>query len=387
MSTTVGGMDGSGELHAGTGAVGERATALFWIAVFLVPLLLTAARSLPEVEPLWPAVAGLVGFISAYVATLWSGLCWPGRPGSPSRLRLAGLAVVTTLGVALAAGYPDGPDWTVTLLYVGIAGVAVVPVLRFAIGWLVGTVAVLAAIAAASGGPVDQVTSTGLSIVLAGVAVLMLMRTIELVERLRRTRAELAEAAVTAERLRFSRDLHDLLGHTLSLIVVKAELAKRSASRDPRVAQREAGEIEQIGRRALAEVREVVSGYGQRTFATELAAARTALAGAGMDVTVRANGAPLPAPADSLFGWVVREAATNVVRHSDARHCRIEVRRGDGNATLEVRDDGSGAATGPDGTGRGLLGLAERVAGVGGHLEAGEPAGGGWRVTATVPVS
>lgn len=372
----------------------KRVRELFWIAIWLV-FLVEPASSLPGMDPVAPAAAGLAAFVLAYLTLLWS--CWHRPPDRrPSPAALAGLAVLTALGVALAAGYGDQGGWALVLVYVGAAGVATLPEPRLTRGWLAGTIAVQLAIGAGHGAPLDELVTLAVITLLVGVLSLVFRGNLALIARLRRTRAELAETAVTAERLRFARDLHDLLGHTLSLIVVKAEVVKRSADRDPAAAAREAGDIEQIGRQALAEVREAVTGYRERPFAAELDAARSALADAGLQVTVRTTGTPLPAPADSLFGWVVREATTNVVRHSGAEHCEIEVRRVDGRATLEVRDDGRGGA-GPDGepvtAGRGLAGLAERLAEAGGRLEAGDRLAAdrsgprGWRVTATVPVT
>jgi two-component system sensor histidine kinase DesK len=368
---------------------------LFWVTVSLVGLV-NPARSLTEIDPVWPAATGLAAFALLYVALLWGLACWgePASGGAAGRLRLVGLGLFAALGVGLDIAYGAGPGqgWALVMVYVAVAGTVLLPQPRASIGWLVGVAVTQVAIGAAQfpgGGASALTASTELTLVVAntllvGGLIHVWGRRDELIGHLRRTQAQLAEAAVNAERLRFSRDLHDLLGHTLSLIVVKAEVAKRSAGHDPATAAREAGEIEQIGRRALAEVREAVTGYRERAFASELDAARTALADAGLRVSVQTTGTPLPAPADSLLGWAVREAATNVVRHSNARYCEIEVRRANGHATLEVRDDGAGPE--PAGAGRGLTGLAERLAEAGGWLEAGRSAGGGWRLAATVPI-
>jgi two-component system, NarL family, sensor histidine kinase DesK len=204
-----------------------------------------------------------------------------------------------------------------------------------------------------------------------------------LIRELRETREELARLAVEEERLRFSRDLHDLLGHTLSLIVVKSEAVRRVVHRDPDAAAREAADIEEVGRRALAEVREAVTGYRERSLSTELDDARTALSGAGIEATVRASGTPLPASADALLGRALREGVTNVIRHSHAESCEIEVRTDGGQAVLEVLDDGVG---GTGNGGNGLRGLAERVSDAGGKLEAGSRLARGFRLAVAVPL-
>jgi two-component system sensor histidine kinase DesK len=360
------------------------ASNLFWITIWLA-WLANPAFSIPELERPWPAVAGLAGFVVAYVVVMWE--CFSGRP-IRSRAWL-GLGLLTALGIALTAAYGSEPgSWALVLVYVGVAGAAALPMPRGAIGWLAGTVAVELAFGMGFDGPAGDAAVLPIVTAISGALVLSQRRTFDLIGHLRRTRAELAETAaetaVAAERQRFSRDLHDLLGHTLSLIVVKAEVIRRSAGRDPAVVAREAGDVEQIGRRALSEVREAVTGYREQGFGAELDAARTALTDAGLQVTVRSTGTPLPAATDRLLAWVVREAATNVVRHSQARHCEIEIRRANGHATVVVRDDGVGGESGPGG--RGLTGLAERLAAEGGRLEASGSEAGGWRLAATVPV-
>ena len=161
----------------------------------------------------------------------------------------------------------------------------------------------------------------------------------ELVE----ARDELARSAVAEERLRFARDLHDLLGHSLSLIALKSELAGRLAERDPARARQEMADVEAAARRALAEVRDAVSGYRQVSLAQALAEARSALSAAGHQRCARrARGEPLPAAVDAVLGWVVREATTNVLRHSGAPRGDRRARTDDDGVTLTVSDDGAG---------------------------------------------
>jgi two-component system response regulator DesR len=211
---------------------------------------------------------------------------------------------------------------------------------------------------------------------------------------LRDTRAELAQNAVAEERLRFARDLHDLLGHTMSVIVVKAEVVRRLVEREPALAAEAAADIEQIGRRALTEVREAVNGYRAPEFAVELDSVRTALADAGVSVLVRHDGPPVPPAASRVFGWAIREAATNVIRHSGAKICEITVTVDATAATLEVRDTGygyrhhaPGSADRAAHTGVGLVGLAERVTAAGGTLATGNASRGGFRVLVTLPAT
>jgi two-component system sensor histidine kinase DesK len=204
-------------------------------------------------------------------------------------------------------------------------------------------------------------------------------------EELRRLRDERARLAVAEERMRIARDLHDLLGHTLSLIAVKTELAARLIGRDPERAEAELDDVQQVTRDALAEVREAVHGYRREGLSEALASARTTLAAAGIDCRVDGDVSSLPARVETVFGWAVREAATNVVRHSDARHCVIRLHRGSDDVSLEVDDDGSPAPTGGAG-GSGLAGLAERARDLDGTFEAVARPAGGFRLRLRVPV-
>ena len=202
-----------------------------------------------------------------------------------------------------------------------------------------------------------------------------------------RARVELARLAVAEERLRFSRDLHDLLGHSLSVIALKSELAGRLVPGDPGRAVQEVEDIERVSRQALAEVRAAVTGYrGPVALVAELDRARSALTAAGVITRIDAPSGPLPAAAEELLAWTVREGATNIVRHAGARRVVIRVHHGDGGVGVELVDDGRGAAAGPDpGPANGLDGLAERVAAAEGEFEAGTAPGGGFRLAVRVP--
>jgi two-component system sensor histidine kinase DesK len=203
-------------------------------------------------------------------------------------------------------------------------------------------------------------------------------------EALREARAELAEMAVAEERLRFARDLHDILGHDLSLIALKAELARKLLPARAGEAAAEVEHIRELTRTALAQVREAVDGYRRPTLSSELAGARVALEAAGIELDVDAAGDSLDPEVAAVLAWAVREGATNAIRHSGARHAAITLRAREGGAELEIADDGRGAPP-HDGGGYGLTGLRERVQSVGGTVEAGAGPGGGFRVTVRVP--
>jgi two-component system sensor histidine kinase DesK len=233
----------------------------------------------------------------------------------------------------------------------------------------------------------DATTAVSLFIVALGVGLLTggfrRLRTVNL--ELGRARDEIGRLAVADERLRFARDLHDLLGHSLSVVALKSELATRLLPDHPDEAAVHVQDIEAVSRRALSEVREAVAGYRRPLLSDELAGARSTLAAAGIEVEAApAPMAELPPDAEAVLAWAVREGTTNVLRHADAQHVSIRVDVSGGDAELELIDDGCGGTDGTDGMG--LAGLAERVARVRGRMDAAPHAGGGFRLAVTVPL-
>jgi two-component system, NarL family, sensor histidine kinase DesK len=185
-------------------------------------------------------------------------------------------------------------------------------------------------------------------------------------QRLRRADEEIERLTALAERERIARDLHDLLGHTLSVIVVKSELAARLAKAEPARAGEEMRDVERIGREALAEVRAAVTGYRARGLPGELEGAQRALAAAGVEVAIEADLPALTMEHESALALALREAVTNVIRHAGARHVTIRLGAKTSRVVLEVTDDGAGGV-GPDGAG--LTGMRERIALLGGVVE------------------
>jgi two-component system, NarL family, sensor histidine kinase DesK len=321
-------------------------------------------------------------------------------PGALPRGRAATAWMVIIVGICLSIMIVGGLNW-VGAIYIAGAGAGRLAQSRRA--------AVAGAACCAAGGVgvglyhgVTYGASLELTLgpVLAAFFAYAAARRIELVDKLRETRAELARMAVADERLRIARDLHDLLGHSLSLITLKAELAGRIIGTDPDRAAKEVAELETVARRSLGEVRAAVTSYRQPTLAAELAEARQMLVAAGMEVEVRAPASLELAPeAEALLAWTVREGATNVVRHSSARQVTITVTAGADEVTAEVADDGvgpawgSGPGSGPPGPGEdggehgsGLTGLTERARALGAEINAGEGRGGkGFRLLVRVP--
>ncbi|MET7402534.1 sensor histidine kinase [Dactylosporangium sp. NPDC005572] len=351
---------------------------MIWVAVWTFPLLDTLSTVREPVSG-----TALALFWALYVYT--TALGFEGEEVTRTKRTLH--AIVAALGLTIAAVH--GSHWLVVLLFVSVCGIAVYggtakPVA--ALGLFLAALAATAVIGLAHGVPVAELASTLVATVLSSALVAVVRQLNRTVGELRRTREALAVAAVAEERLRFSRDLHDLLGHTLSVIVVKAEVVRRLAERDPAAAAAQAADIEDVGRRALVEIREAVTGYRESGLTAELTRARGALSSAGITAEVQRAAAPLPDPADHLLAWVLREAVTNVVRHSEARTCTITLTTDNAAATLSVADDGRFTATTQTLPGNGLRGLTERLRAVGGTLETGPRPGGGFTLQAHVPL-
>jgi two-component system sensor histidine kinase DesK len=206
----------------------------------------------------------------------------------------------------------------------------------------------------------------------------------EVLATLRQTRAELARAAVAEERLRIARDLHDLLGHSLALITLKAELSRRMISSDAASAEREMAELESVARQSLSDVREAVAGYRRPVLITELSSARQLLTAAGLDCEITSPGdLSLPQETDTVLAWAVREGVTNVVRHAQATSAAVRITAVGQGVIAEITDNGRGHGPGPAGSG--LAGLGERVRQLGGSLIAGPAPGAGFRLQVTIP--
>ena len=330
------------------------------------------------------AVASLAVFVVLFEVIIWRVPWGSARPvRDPGSLGL--LAVFAALTAAMAFGF--GSSWIGTFIYLSVLLATVLPVRPAVIGLVANSGVTLAAGLVAHVGA-SNVAFFPFMTLMIGMMVVGWRRMTVLVAELREAQEEVARLAVGEERLRFARDLHDLLGHSLSLIVLKSELARRLLDRgEPEAAGREVREIESVGRQALVEVREAVTGYRTQSLTAELDQARSVLSAAGIEPVVRLPLQPVGGAAEAILGWAVREGVTNVVRHSGARHCEIAVVTGAGEASVEIRDDGVGPGAVPGaGAGSGLRGLEERLALAGGRIEAGQAPGRGFRLFASVPV-
>jgi two-component system sensor histidine kinase DesK len=355
-----------------------------WIVVWLVFLgspvhdLASGAHTPAATAAGW---VGLAAFVAVYLTLVFRNM---------SKAFTGALAVtlmVITLGVlAVVLSLTLGAPWLGLFVYVSVACGTTFP-LRVAY-WTIPLTAVVMLLVGLHGGERDA-RNLVLLVVLIGFAMTGVRQLVRTTVELRKARATVAQLAANEERLRLARDLHDLLGHSLSLITLKSELAGRMLPDHPDKAARQVADIEQVSRQALVDVREAVTGYRRPRLAGELAGAQVALTAADViaDLPAEPDLHGVPEESESALAWALREAVTNVVRHSGARRCVVElVRRQtlDGPALeLSVEDDGSGGSSGAA-PGNGLTGLTERLEKAGGSLEAGRLKHG-FRLVARVP--
>jgi two-component system, NarL family, sensor histidine kinase DesK len=337
----------------------------FWLVY-----LLTALGGAWTHHRLAASIAGtvlLVAFGAGYLFLV--PLTWWGRRHAKYSYGVVGILFVLMVGCVVVIG-PNG--WT-PLIFVAAASIMLLPT-RVAVPE-VATLAVIATVLPRFIKPwhVHGLQwQTGAAVTLASLAVYGFTRLIRSNHELAAAREQVATMAAERERLRIARDLHDLLGHSLTTVTVKAALATRLFEIDPVRAKSEIAEVEQLARESLADVRAAVAGYREVRLVTELATAREVLAAAGIEVDLPGAIDCISPEIAALYGWVVREGVTNIVRHSRATSVRITL-----DATnIEIVDDGPGlddvaAAQLANTAGNGLAGLAERAAALGGRLVAG----------------
>ncbi|HEX5497452.1 MAG TPA: sensor histidine kinase [Mycobacteriales bacterium] len=351
-----------------------RVFAGFWLVYLAYPLGSVVDRAHGRSVPLVLGAAGFLVFCAIYLCLTPPLLRLP----APDRRRNLVPAALFACGTALLP-LTGTPGFT-TYVFVISAAVVLLPA-RAAMFWVTACLGLTVTLSFAVPGWTDGMTSVVYSLVATALAVGGFSKLLRTARELLAAREELARLAVATERVRFARDLHDILGHSLTVITVKASLAGRLVTRDPERAGAEIAEIERLGRAALGDVRATVAGYRQVSLPGELASARQVLAAAGIRADLPHAIDEVPGESHELFGWVVREAVTNVVRHSTARTCTIRVWA----SGVEIHDDGAVADASRPGVGSGLAGLAERVHGADGRLAAGPVADGGFRLRVGLP--
>jgi two-component system sensor histidine kinase DesK len=369
-----------------------RLYAYFWLVCLLFPILALFQASLAGLH-LFLAVLGLVVFTAPYFWVMWSHPLSTRMSARPSfRTSIFLIISLTILVLLLSIIFGSSFLW----LFIGVSAIAGrtlsfrnASIFVFALTLLTLAVSIGMSGSLAS---TDWLHILPLVLLVRGLGLDMIgfIRLSDALRELHHARKELAHQAVTEERLRMARDLHDLLGHTLSLITLKTELAGRLLEKDPLTATKEIHEVERVARQALREVREAVAGYRHQTLQGELDASRQILEAAGIDCRIEYDAQMLSPEIDNVLGWVVREGVTNVIRHSRAQHCLIRITSTDDYAGAEVSNDGyprDHPLTNQ--TGSGLSGLAERVTKLGGQIEAGPQSTAsilGFRLLVNLPV-
>ncbi|TYB51480.1 sensor histidine kinase [Nonomuraea sp. PA05] len=365
------------QLDVGRGGTAARVSSAAWLLLISWPLWTFLADG-----PRPPAVVAALGLVAVFAAC-WMMIMWrmlSPSAGSPLPWALAGL-----IGSGLALLPLFGAPWAYVSFVFAVSALGASMGTRAFAAAAAATAVVVVAALLWKGVPPSQVWWVPLVIAVQAMAGGAMKSMGLLIARLNEARGEVARLAVENERLRFARDLHDTLGHTLTSITIRSQLAARLAASDAGRAAREMAEVEGAARRALDEVRHAIAGYRAPSLSQELENATRNLGVAGIEVAVSPADGPIPADAEAQLAWVVREAATNVLRHSRARRCDIRLGVDGRMAAVEVRDDGCPAGEAP-GKGNGLTGLAERVGAAGGRLEVGALPGGGYRLYAQIPV-
>jgi two-component system sensor histidine kinase DesK len=384
----------------------------FFSAIWLVYLIAPVSALFGHGHGVWWIAGGLaitIAFCVAYVSLLVRSV----RRLAVARIWLLGLAALAALACVVY-----GKDWTPLWIYVSAAtGMVLTGTPGGRRSAMRGVFAVGACYLFFSWLSHDDAADFFvilLPVLLIGLAMIGFRLQMELMQELAQARGTVAKLAANDERLRLARDMHDLTGQSLSMITLKAELAAKRLSRLQPSAERDAalselGDIAGVSRQTLHDIREAVSGYRRPTLAIEAITARNALEAAGIpldddpELTLRSGA--LDAEIEAVLAWCLREAVTNVIRHSGATACRIRLIESSGELSLEIADDGHGPAPGPADQeapkGAGLRGMSERLSAVGGRLAlgaaepgrghaisraAGAGTGNGFTLTATVPV-
>jgi two-component system sensor histidine kinase DesK len=353
--------------------------------------------------PLWIA-GGLV------ITIAFCALYLPVLLYSERQPRLARVGLLALAALAAVACVVYGQQWPPLWIYVSAATGMVLTAApngqRDALRGIVGVTACYVLFSWLAHVGISEFLAILLPVVLVGVVMIGFRMQIQLVHELAEARGTVAKLAANEERLRLARDMHDLTGQSLSMITLKSELAAKRLSKLPASPELDTvlgdlGDIGRVSRQTLHDIREAVSGYRRPTLAIEAITARNALEAAGIrlddDPGLTLRSGTFDADAEAVLAWCLREAVTNVIRHSGAKTCRIRLTQHPGELSLEVSDDGHGPggqdAAVSGGKGAGLRGMSERLSTAGGRLSLGaaDPSPGnrqsqGFKLTATVPV-
>ena len=350
---------------------------LFWLLICLY-FPLSSLVSRPEA---WLRLAvgstALIFFAISYTWIMWPHPMSQGER-TPGQSRLLVLVLVALVLQVTVFSLLDGPTWLWCFLGVSAVAGVVLPMRRAGVVVVLLTALPLFITFFTYRGVtgIDWWWLIALMLLVRGLGLDMIgvSRLSSTIRELHAARRELARLAVIEERERLSRDLHDLLGQTLSMITLKSELARGLITENPARCAQELAEIEQVGRMTLREVRKTVAGYRQPRLSSELDSAQQLLEAAGIEYSIEQLPVELPQPLDAVLAWTVREGVTNVIRHSRARHYLLRFTQDQGWIGVEMLNDREGTEDADMhclGQGSGLLGLRERVSELGGTMEAG----------------
>ena len=350
----------------------------FWLMCLVFPLIsLLQAPGSPV--HLAFGLGALVVFAASYTWLMWPHPVSRALPERHLAWRQMGLLVIlAALAIGLSLTYGLAFLW----LFIGVsacAGVLLPSIPAFvAVSFLMVLPLAISLVEQGSFTRVDWPLAIALLLLVRSLGLDMIgaARMGRAIHELHTARHERARLAVAEERLRMARDLHDVLGHTLSMIALKSELAWRTMEQEPEQAAQEMQDVEKAARQVLREVRMAVAGYRQPTLRSELEAAQQLLEAAGIEYHVETAVRELPGSVDAVLAWVVRESVTNVVRHSRARHCSLCLTESPDWVRLVITNDDRRSSLPPmeqarSAAGSGLSGMVERVAALGGHIEAG----------------
>ncbi|HEY1354282.1 MAG TPA: histidine kinase [Ktedonobacteraceae bacterium] len=349
-----------------------------WLACLFFPLAQVVRHPLAPGHVIVRGLS-LALFAAGYTRVMWPHPASSQAPGlTRTRVSLLLLALLVLLVLTLSLLY--GTAWLWLLLGISAMAGVLLPAMSAFAAVMFLTLLPLFLVVLTQGWPVGislwwlfafLLLIRGVGLDMIGVA-----RMGSAVRELHDARLELAHVKVEEERQRLARDLHDLLGQTLAVITLKSELARSLITEDPVRCAQELAEVEQVGRRTLREVRTTVAGYRQPSLASELDGARQALSAVGIASTIQQETGELPPALAAVLAWALREGITNVIRHSRARHCLVQLTQEQNTVRLEILNDRRPAgeiSAHLDGQGSGLRGLSERMGMLGGTMQATSP--------------
>ena len=340
-----------------------------WTAILLVPLFFVITDDMPVLHKTVGA-AGILGFAGLYIWATTTMPTWPILPKKMSALdELRPIAGRFALLAVVAAVSGPGLDWWYTVFYLPYFCAIIMYATTLRVGLpLSGGLCLLTVVVFALFAPRANIAGMAAGCSFSSVAIALGRIGADVQERRQVKERELAAAA---EREEIGRDVHDLLGHSLTVLTLKAEVAHRLVRRSPEAAERELAEIVELSRAALADVRATVTRLRVPDLAGQMEASRTAFAAADIAAAFTGRAGDVPLPQRELLAWALREATTNVLRHAGAARVNVELAPG----RVRVQDDGAGIAG--HRPGNGLTGLRERVEAAGGTLVLTSPAPGG----------